>query len=101
MSERRMDPHADGHANQRADAPRNGGQGWADRPRVQRAIRVALYVACALLLLAELGIHRHAYNAVEAVPFVYALYGFAALWVAVAIAKGLRRLIRRDEDFYG
>lgn len=86
---------------QRADGPPKDEQGWADRPRVQRAIRIALYVVCAVLLLVEPGIHRHAYNDIEAVPFIYALYGFAALWVAVAVAKGLRRLIRRDEDFYG
>jgi hypothetical protein len=74
--------------------------GWADRPVVQRLFRIALYVACAGLLAAEFLIHRHAYNRVEAVPLLYAMYGFAALLVAVAIAKGLRRLIKRDDDFY-
>lgn len=74
--------------------------GWADRPGVQRLVRIALYVACAALLVAEFLVHRHAYNRVEAVPLLYALYGFAALVVAVTIAKGLRRLIRRDDDFY-
>lgn len=75
--------------------------GWADRPRNQRVIRIALYVLCALLLIAEPLVHRHAYNAVEALPCFYALYGFAALWVAVAIAKVLRRLVGRREDTYG
>lgn len=77
------------------------GEGWADRPGVQRAIRIALYAVCAVLLPVELLVHRHAYNAIEAVPFFYALYGFAALWVAVTIAKGLRKLARRNEDYYG
>lgn len=77
-----------------------GDTGWADRPRVQRVFRIALYVACAGLLAAEFLIHRHAYNRVEAIPLLYAMYGFAALLAAVTIAKGLRRLLKRDEDFY-
>ncbi len=74
--------------------------GWADRPRVQRLVRVALYVVCAGLLVAEFLIHRHAYNRIEAVPLFYAMYGFAALIAAVTVARGLRRLLKRDDDFY-
>lgn len=83
------------------DASRDVGDvGWAERPRNKRVARIALYAVCAALLLAELLIHRHAENRVEAVPLIYALYGFAALVFAVTAAKGLRRLIMRDEDFY-
>lgn len=74
--------------------------GWADRPRNKRLIRIALYAVCAALLLAELLIHRHAENRVEAVPTIYALYGFAALILAVTVAKGLRLLLKRDQDYY-
>jgi cation transporter-like permease len=74
--------------------------GWADRPGVQLLLRIALYVACVGLIVAEFLIHRHAYNRVEAIPLLYAMYGFAALLVAVTIARGLRRLLKRDEDFY-
>lgn len=77
-----------------------GDTGWADRPHVQRLIRIVLYVVCAGLLLAEFLVHRHPYNRVEAVPLLYAMYGFAALIVAVAVAKGLRRMLKRDDDFY-
>lgn len=75
--------------------------GWADRPEIKRLIRILLYTVCGGLVLAEFFIHRHAYNAVEGVPLIYALYGFAALIVAVSIAKGMRRLLKRDEDYYG
>lgn len=74
--------------------------GWADRPRVQRMVRLVLYVVCAGLLVAEFVIHRHASNRVEAVPLFYAIYGFAALIAAVTVARGLRRLLKRDDDFY-
>lgn len=82
------------------NAPEPPDTGWADRPENQRRIRIALYAVCAVLVIAEFLIHRHAYNAVEAVPVFYAAWGFASLLLAVAVAKGLRRLIRRDEDYY-
>lgn len=74
--------------------------GWADRPRHQRLVRIVLYVACLGVLLAEFLVHRHVENRVDAVPLLYVMYGFAALILAVTLAKGLRRLIMRDEDFY-
>ena len=86
--------------NDRRDPASMNDAGWADRPRNQRTIRIVLYVVCAVLLLFELLVHRHSYNAIEGIPFFYALYAFAALWIAVAIAKGLRRVVKRDEDVY-
>lgn len=74
--------------------------GWADRPETKRLIRILLYAACGILLLAEFLIHRHVYNAVEGVPLIYALYGFAALVVAVTIAKVMRILLKRHEKYY-
>ena len=74
--------------------------GWADHPRNQRTIRIVLYMVCAAMLLFELLVHRHAYNAIEGIPFFYAWYAFAALWIAVTIAKGLRLAVKRDEDVY-
>lgn len=86
-------------SDRREDVPMDDA-GWADRPRVQRTIRIVLYLACAALLLSELLFHRHSYNDIEGTPFFYALYGFAALWLAVAIAKALRRMVKRDKDYY-
>ena len=74
--------------------------GWADRPQVQRRIRLALYAVCAGLVLIELIIHRHTSHALERIPAFYALYGFASLAAAVAGAKALRRLIGRNEGYY-
>lgn len=74
--------------------------GWADRPHVQRRIRLGLYAVCAMLVLIELFIDRHINHALERIPAFYAVYGFASLAVAVAGAKALRRLIGRDEGYY-
>lgn len=85
------------------EAMRNNDQsdaGWADRPGPKRAIRLALYTVCALLVLAEFFVDRHPTNDIEALPVFYALYGFLSLMVAVIAARGLRRLVRRREDYY-
>ncbi len=80
--------------------PKHNDAGWADNPVVKQRIRAALHIVCALLLGVELLIHRHTYNDVESIPFFYALYGFGALIFAVLVAKGLRALVKRDEDYY-
>lgn len=74
--------------------------GWADRPEVRRWIRFALYSICLLLLLLEFFIHRHTEVWLEKLPAFYSLYGFAALIVAVSLAKILRRMVGREEDYY-
>jgi hypothetical protein len=74
--------------------------GWAERAGPKRAIRLALYTVCALLVLAEFFVDRHPTNAVEALPVFYVLYGFLSLIFAVIAARGLRRLVRRHEGYY-
>lgn len=75
-------------------------QGWADKADNRRLLRRILYVACALLVVADFIVHRHISTGIERVPVFYPLYGFVALVGVVMAAKGLRRLVRRDEDYY-
>lgn len=74
--------------------------GWADRPHIRQRIRYALYGACALLLLAELVVHRHTVMPLEELPAFYPVYGFLSLITVVLLSKGLRRLVGRGEDYY-
>ena len=74
--------------------------GWADRPDNRKLVRRVLYVACALLVIADFVVHRHISTDMERIPAFYALYGFVALVGVVMAAKGLRRIVRRDEDYY-
>jgi len=74
--------------------------GWADCPRVRQGIRYVLYILCALLVLADFVVHRHTVLELEKIPAFYALYGFMALVMVVLLAKGLRKLVGRDEDYY-
>ena len=74
--------------------------GWADDPVIQQRIRYALYVICVLLVIADLIVNRHSYLPVEEIPAFYAFYGFAALVGLVVLAKALREMVGRNEDYY-
>lgn len=74
--------------------------GWADKPENKQRIRWVLYGVCVGLVLIDFVVHRHIYTPVERVPAFYAIYGFLALVGVVMAAKGLRRLVKRDEGYY-
>ncbi len=59
-----------------------------------------LYLACALLLVADLFIHRHVIHAWESLWGFYAFYGFVACVALVLLAKLLRKILKRPEDYY-
>jgi hypothetical protein len=71
-----------------------------DKPgNVDRFLRV-FYVICAILIVADLFIHRHVSMSLEEIPTFYASYGFIACVLLVLLAKGLRKLVIRREDYY-
>ena len=53
-----------------------------------------------LLLLADLLFHRHIYHSWERIWGFYGIFGAVAIVVLVQLAKGLRKLVKRDEDYY-
>jgi hypothetical protein len=71
-----------------------------DNPRNVRRVRYALYIVCALSLAAEIFIYRHVDHPWEALPGFYSLYGFAACVILVLVAKELRKVLMRGEDYY-
>jgi hypothetical protein len=71
-----------------------------DNPRnVRRAIHT-LYAVCAVAVLADFVVHRHVDHPWERLFGFYAVYGFVACVLLVVIAKGLRRVLMRREDYY-
>ncbi|MGY8814250.1 MAG: hypothetical protein ACKVHQ_05980 [Gammaproteobacteria bacterium] len=80
--------------------PDNKNTGWADKPQIRQLIRNGLYVVCGLLVIADFIIHRHIYMPLEKIPAFYAIYGFIALVTVVLLAKILRKLVSRKEDYY-
>ena len=71
-----------------------------DRPEnVERVLKV-FYAICILLALADFVFHRHTGFDWEKIPAFYALYGFVACVLLVLIAKKMRNVLMRKEDYY-
>jgi hypothetical protein len=70
-----------------------------DQRNVKRVIYV-LYAICGLSLLAEFFTERHVDHPWEALWGFYSLYGFVACVILVLIAKEMRKVIMRGEDYY-
>ena len=76
--------------------------GWMDRPSVVKRLFTIFYVVCGVLVVAELILGKateHAHPA-EWPPFFYAAYGFLSFWFLVLLAKPMRKLLIRSEDYY-
>lgn len=72
---------------------------WDKKRNVDRFL-LGFYVALGILVALDLVIHRHVYHPWEALFGFHAWYGFAACWILVVVAKQLRRVLMRPEDYY-
>ncbi len=83
---------------------------FLDRPENVRKVLAVLYAICGVLLALdlvnfvlqqlEIADLRHGLRWWEGLPSYYSVYGFVACVALVLIAKQMRRVLRRDEDFY-
>lgn len=71
-----------------------------DEPRNVRRVVRGLVAACLVLVGLDLVLHRHVDHPWEGLFGFYALYGFVACVLLVLLAKELRKLLMRDEDYY-
>ena len=72
-----------------------------DNPRF---IKLLVWLTCitgAGLFAFDFFFHRHVTHPFEHLYGFYAIYGFSAYCLLVVIAKGLRKLVKRREDYYG
>ena len=69
------------------------------RENIKKVLHV-LYGICAVLLVADVFIHRHVIHDWESVTGFYAFFGFIACVTLVLLAKELRKLVMRGEDYY-
>jgi len=79
--------------------------GWMDKPDVVKRLFTVFYVICGLLFLAEfviLGTENHHPHPLEEAMrfFVYPVYGFLSFWFLVLLARPMRKLLIRSEDYY-
>ena len=71
-----------------------------DKPKnVQRLLR-GFYAVCVILFLVDFAVHRHIYHTWENLPAFYAIYGFVACVLLVLVAKEMRKVLMRKEDYY-
>lgn len=77
------------------EAPR-----WLDDRRNVDRIFYALCIACGGLVLADFLYHKHAHFDFESVTGFHGMFGFVAYVGLVLTAKQLRKVLRRDEDYY-
>lgn len=71
-----------------------------DKPANVKRLLGGFYAVCILLIIADFVIHRHITMEWEKIPAFYAIYGFVACVVLVVIAKKMRNVIMRKENYY-
>ena len=71
-----------------------------DKAGNAKTIHRALYAVCAILLVVDLVMVRHGHFTAEAWFGFYGWYGFIACVALVLIARGLRVVLGRKEDYY-
>jgi hypothetical protein len=73
---------------------------WLDDPaNVTKLVRV-FYVVCAVLIAIDVFVPKHGPFAIEHYFGFYGFFGFLACVALVLIAKQLRRVLMRPEDYY-
>lgn len=70
-----------------------------DPKNVQRVLQL-LFTSLFVLLVVDFFIDKHAYFPWEGAPEFHAVYGFVACVALVFIARGLRAVVGREEDYY-
>ena len=71
-----------------------------DKPETVKRLLNGFYLCCILLVIADFIIHRHTSMDWEKIPAFYAIFGFIACVLLVVIAKKMRSIIMRKEDYY-
>ncbi len=71
-----------------------------DHPKNVKLFFRVFYVICGVLIVAELLIDRHTEHPWEGLFGFHGLWGFASFWFLVLVAKQMRKLLIRSEDYY-
>jgi len=80
--------------------PGSNGDWWLDRPSSVSLLIKLLVAACLGTVAADFFYHKHGDYAFQHWIAFDAVFGFVAYVSLVTLAKGLRRLLMRDEDYY-
>ena len=73
---------------------------WLDKKRNIYIIIGLLAASCTVLFFADGFYHKHPYFEVENLFGFYGVYGFFVCIALVLVAKSLRTVLMRSEDYY-
>lgn len=73
---------------------------WLDSAANVTKLYRGLWVVCLALIAVDLFVYRHEDFTFATLHGFHGLYGFVACVALVLAAKGLRRVVMRDEDYY-
>lgn len=99
MSEQHREPSAEAIEAGRDDPAEEKTHIW-DKPRNVKRLLWTLYGICALLFVVDFFVHRHVEHPIERIWGFYAIYGWAAAITLVLLAKQMRKVVMRREDYY-
>lgn len=71
-----------------------------DDPRNVKRLLMAFFTVLAVLVIADFFVDKHGDFSWENFPAFFAAYGFVSYVTLIYVAKGLRLLVKRDEDHY-
>jgi hypothetical protein len=71
-----------------------------DKPLISRSVFLGLGAVALALLALDLVHHRHVVHSWEALFGFYGVYGFVACVALVLVARLLRTVLMRREDYY-
>ena len=71
-----------------------------DSPQNRQRVRKYFYFALIVLLVIDFFTPKHGHFPWEEAPGFYAVYGFIGCVSLIFIAKGLRLLVKRKENYY-
>ena len=73
---------------------------WFDQPRNVNLIIWTLVAICVFLFFADALYHKHSHFEIENLFGFYGVYGFFVCVALVLVAKSLRSILMRTEDYY-
>jgi hypothetical protein len=73
---------------------------WLDEPGNVTKIFRGLVLVCAALAAGDLFYDKHVIFPFEDVPAFFGIFGFVVCVGLVLAAKELRKILKRDEDYY-
>ncbi len=75
-------------------------RGWFDRKENRGLFFKVFSVCLVVLLVLDLLVEKHPYFGFDGAPSFPAAYGFISCALLVLLARVLRTIVKRDEDYY-